>query len=172
MTLTSASCNATVTTLTHSLTHLPLVYDRTVYMQNLLSVPGTQGMKSESHERHHEALPGDNPVYEMEEVEGNKYMNVDSMGRTESTVPLQANEEEREINNAIYGIDDEDMGGNEAANAYEIPSNSLQHNVPCHEFDNPVYESGNGEGVDATYSLLSDPSAELYDTVTDQELKQ
>ena len=141
-------------------------------MQNLLSVPGTQGVKSESHEQRREALPRDNPVYELEEVEGHKYMNVNSMGRTESTVPLQANEEEREIDNVIYGIEDDGDIGNEAANCYEIPSDSLQHHVPCNEFDNPVYGSGNGEGVDTTYSLLPDPFVELYDTVTDLELKQ
>ena len=51
---------------------------------------------------------------------------------------------------------------------------NLQHHLPSHEFDNPVYESGNGEGMDTTYSLLSDPSTELYmyDTVTDWELQQ
>ena len=122
-------------------------------------------MKSKSHGQHREALPGDNPVYELAE-EGHKYANVNSIGRTESTLPLQLNEEERELDNPIYGGDDVDMG-NEAANDYETPCSSSQHHLPSHEFDNPVYESGNGEGMDTTYSLLSDPSAEQYDTVTD-----
>ena len=154
----------------HALTHSPLRSDQTTcsYMGNLLSVPGTQQVKSQSQGQHREALPGDNPVYELVEKEGHKYMNVNSLGRTESTVPLQANEEEREFDNLIYGIDDADMG-NEAANDYETPCNTLQQHLPSHEFDNPVYESGNG-GIDTTYSLLSDPSAELYDT--DQEHQQ
>ena len=121
-------------------------------MQNLLSVPGTQQGKSKSHGQYHEALPGDNPVYELEE-EGHKCANVNSIERTESTLPLQSNEEERELDNPIYGSDDVDTV-NEAAYDYETPCSNLQHHLPSHEFDNPVYESGNGaEGIDTTYSL-------------------
>ena len=127
---------------------------------------GTQQVKSKSHGQHREALPGDNPVYELEEEEGHKCANVNSIGRTESTLPLQSNEEERELDNPIYGSDDVDTV-NEAAKDYKTPCSNLEHHLPSHEFDNPVYESGNGEGIDTTYSLLSDPSTELYDTVTD-----
>ena len=120
-------------------------------MESFVGFLGTQQVKSKSHVQHREALPGDNPVYELEE-EGHKYVNVNSIGRTESTLPLQSNEEERELDNPIYGGDDVDTV-NEAAD-YETPCSSSQHHdLSSHEFDNPVYESGNGEGLDTTYSL-------------------
>ena len=118
---------------------------------------GSQPVKSQSHEQHDTTLPGDNPVYELEE---HNHTSLDSMERTESTIPLHSNEE-RDFNNPIYGGDEDDSPA-----VYETPSDDL----PEREFDSPIYSRLSGDVVDTTYSLLSDSTpagVHVYDTVTD-----